>query len=141
MAINFFEEDIAYKLPEKGIHKKWLKTLASRENFKIKELNYIFCSDEYLHQMNMDYLNHDTLTDIITFDNSEKDHAIEGDIFISIPRVQENATTQEQDFIIELRRVLAHGILHLMGYRDKTEQEVKQMREKEDLGIQSFPQD
>ena len=138
MAIHFFEEDISFNLPEKNIHKKWLRSLAATEGFKIGELNYIFCSDEYLYQMNLDYLNHDTYTDIITFDNSESDKDIEGDIFISIPRVRENASTQNTEFMIELRRVLAHGTLHLMGYKDKTSSEVKEMRSKEEFGISLY---
>jgi len=138
MAINFFEEDISFKLPEKNPHKKWLKAIASPEGYVISDLNYIFCSDEYLYQMNREYLNHDTYTDIISFDNSEEEKDIEGDIFISIPRVRENASMQKTEFIIELRRVLAHGILHLMGYRDKTKSEISVMRSKEEYSISLF---
>jgi len=140
MAINFFEEDISFKLPDKNPHKKWLKSIAATEGFTIRDLNYIFCSDEYLYQMNLDYLNHDTYTDIITFDNSENKMEIEGDIFISIPRVRDNASIQNTEFILELRRVLAHGTLHLMGYRDKTESEIGEMRNKEDYSISLYPE-
>jgi probable rRNA maturation factor len=139
MAINFFVEDISFKLLEKNKYKKWLRSLAKTDGFVIADLNYIFCSDEYLYQMNVDYLKHETFTDIITFDNSEKEMDIEGDIFISIPRVQENAFTQEIEFSTELKRVIAHGLLHLMGYRDKTKDEVAIMRNKEDMGIAIFP--
>lgn len=138
MAINFFEEDLSFKLPDKGKHKNWLKLLASEEAFKIKDLNYIFCSDEYLYQINVDYLNHDTYTDIITFDNSERDKELEGDIFISITRVQDNAKQEDQIFETELRRVLAHGLLHLMGYGDKTELETAVMREKENQSLSKY---
>lgn len=141
MAINFFEEDISFKLPQKTKYKNWLKNIAKDEAFVVKDLNYIFCSDEYLYQMNMEYLDHDTFTDIITFDNSEKETEIEGDIFISIPRVKENAAQQDQHFNTELRRVLAHGLLHLMGYGDKTESEISLIREKEDQNINKFPKE
>jgi probable rRNA maturation factor len=102
------------------------------EGFELEELNYIFCSDEYLHQMNLTYLNHDTLTDIITFDNSEAEQIIEGDIFISIDRVKENSEEFDVLFETELHRVLVHGLLHLFGYKDKSEREKVLMREKEE---------
>lgn len=135
MAINFFTEDIDFELPQKLKHKNWLKELAKTEGYKILELNYIFCSDEYLFQINVEYLNHDDYTDIITFDNSEDEKTIEGDIFISIDRVKENATKLDQDFNKELNRVISHGALHLMGYKDKSESESKKMRLMEDLAI------
>ncbi|HSJ68744.1 MAG TPA: rRNA maturation RNase YbeY [Anditalea sp.] len=139
MAVNFFVEDISFKFQDKNKYKKWLRSLASHDGFNITDLNYIFCSDEYLYQMNVDYLDHDTYTDIITFDNSEEEKDIEGDIFISIPRVKENAHSQDIEFSIELKRVLAHGILHLMGYRDKSSEEINAMRKMEDFGISIFP--
>ena len=95
------------------------------------DINYIFCSDNYLHQINFQYLDHDTFTDIITFDQSDKDQ-IEGDIFISIDRVHENANERNISFVNELHRVMIHGILHLLGYNDKTPKEKQLMREKED---------
>jgi ssRNA-specific RNase YbeY (16S rRNA maturation enzyme) len=91
MAIHFFSEEIKFQLPQKIKRKNWLKEIADSEGFQITELNYIFCSDEYLYQINVDYLSHHTYTDIITFDNSEDENRIEGDIFISIDRVRENA--------------------------------------------------
>ena len=91
--IIFFNEDIDFKFQGKNNFKAWLKKVADKEGFKIKDLNYIFCSDEYLHKINVDYLDHDTLTDIITFDNSEDESTIEGDIFVSIERVKENTQT------------------------------------------------
>lgn len=139
MAINFFEEDISFKLTEKNKYKKWLRTIAQTEGFIIRDLNYIFCSDEYLYQMNVEYLNHDTYTDIITFDNSAEEKDIEGDIFISIPRVIENANSQNLELNLELKRVIAHGLLHLMGYRDKTNEEIEIMRQQENMGISNFP--
>jgi len=138
MAINFFSEEIAFNLPQKLKRKAWLKEIAKTENFNIGELNYIFCSDEYLHKINVDYLNHDTYTDIITFDNSEGGKTIEGDIFISIDRVKENAVKHEQDETAELSRVISHGLFHLMGYKDKTKEQSEVMRNQENLGIQLY---
>lgn len=138
MAINFFQEDTQFNLPEKLKTKRWLKVLSFEEGFKIIELNYIFCSDEYLHTINLDYLDHDTYTDIITFDNSEEAHVLEGDIFISIDRVKDNAKKQQQEFVDELLRVLSHGFFHLCGYKDKLEQEILTMRSKEDNAILTF---
>ena len=138
MAIHFFSEEIPYTLKEKLNRKRWLTKIATNAGFKIKELNYVFCSDEYLRQMNRDYLKHDTYTDIITFDNSEKKDDIEGDIFVSIDRVRENAKTHTQEVETELNRVLAHGLLHLMGYKDKTQKEAALMRLKEEESIKLY---
>ena len=138
MAIHFFSEEITYTLKEKLNRKRWLTKIATNAGFKIKELNYVFCSDEYLYQMNRDYLKHDTYTDIITFDNSEKKDEIEGDIFVSIDRVRENAKTHTQEVETEMNRVLAHGLLHLMGYKDKTQEEAALMRLKEEESIKLY---
>ncbi len=138
MAVHFFSEDIDFKLPQKLRRKRWLKQLAAEAGFRIKELNYVFCSDEYLYQMNVDYLNHDTYTDIITFDNSEKAKELEGDIFISVDRVRENAKSVEVEEELELTRVLAHGLLHLMGYKDKAKEEASLMRSKEEEAIELY---
>lgn len=138
MAVHFFSEDISFELPEKLRRKRWLKDLAVKSGFRIKELNYIFCSDEYLYQMNVDYLNHDTYTDIITFDNSEKKGELEGDIFVSVDRVRENATTLKVEEATELTRVLAHGLLHLMGHKDKSKEEASLMRSKEEEAIELY---
>ena len=130
--IRFFNEDVPYKLPQKQATRQWLKQQAEAEGYVIGDLNYIFCSDEHVLQVNRDYLQHDYYTDIITFDQSEEEGKIEGDIFVSVDRVTDNAnqlaTTAEQ----EMRRVLAHGLLHLCGYGDKTDEEVAHMRAKED---------
>lgn len=138
--ITFQSEDIKFTLKEKIRHKTWLAKIAAKEKFSILELNYIFCSDEYLHQVNVDYLHHDTYTDIITFDNSEdKDSKeIEGDIFISIDRVRENAEKFGASVEEELHRVMAHGLLHLMGYKDKSTKDSALMREKEEESIATF---
>lgn len=138
MAIHFFSEEIKFTLREKLNRKRWLKKIATNAGFKIKGLNYVFCSDEYLYQMNRDYLKHDSYTDIITFDNSEKKGDIEGDIFVSIDRVRENAKTHTQEVETEMNRVLAHGLLHLMGYKDKTQEEVAIMRLKEEESIKMY---
>ena len=138
--ITFQSEGIKFTLKEKIRHKFWLTKLAAKEKYSILELNYIFCSDDYLHQVNLDYLNHDTYTDIITFDNSEdkKSKIIEGDIFISVERVKENAAKYTTKLDDELHRVMAHGLLHLMGYKDKTAKDSALMREKEEEGITLF---
>lgn len=138
MAISFFQEDIRFDLKPKNSYKSWLRKIAEKEGFKITELNYIFCSDEYLHKINVEYLQHDTYTDIITFDNSEKEKEIEGDIFISIERVRENSAQEKISFEEEIKRVLSHGLLHLMGYKDKTEEQQKLMRTKEEASIALF---
>lgn len=129
--IHFHSEDVPFPnevIPEDAI--KWLEKIAIRESREIGELNYIFCSDDYLLKVNQEYLNHDFFTDIITFDYSESH--IEGDIYISVDRVKENAMSIEVSFKNELHRVLAHGLLHLLGYKDKSEKERKEMRLKEE---------
>jgi len=138
MAINFFSEEIKFDLPQKLRRKAWLKKISQQEGFKIGELNYIFCSDEYLYQINVDYLNHHTYTDIITFDNSEEEKIIEGDIFISIDRVRENASKHLQDEVTELSRVISHGLFHLMGYKDKSKDQSEAMRAQEGLAINLY---
>jgi rRNA maturation RNase YbeY len=101
-------------------------------------LNYIFCSDEYLLEINKQYLDHDYFTDIITFDNSEEDKQLEGDIYISVDRVRDNAATFHTDFDSEMRRVLIHGLLHLVGYEDSSEALKTAMRAKEDEYLRLF---
>lgn len=138
MAIRFFSEEIKFNLPQKLKRKNWLKKIAESENFQVGELNYIFCSDEYLYQINVDYLDHHTYTDIITFDNSEEDQKIEGDIFISIDRVKENASRHQQIEEAELNRVISHGLFHLMGYKDKSKDQSEVMRSKEESAINLY---
>ncbi len=135
--IQFCTEDITFSLKEKLKHKAWLNEVAKQEGKKILELSYVFCSDDYLLQINQEYLNHDTLTDIVTFDNSEDPKKIEGDIFISIDRVKENGKklgTSET----ELERVMVHGLLHLLGYKDKKKEDKALMTEKEDFYIKQY---
>jgi rRNA maturation RNase YbeY len=135
--IQFCTEDVAFSLKEKLKHKAWLNEVAKKEGKKILELTYIFCSDEYLLQINQEYLNHDTLTDIVTFDNSEDPKKIEGDIFISIERVKENGEKLGTSDT-ELKRVMVHGLLHLLGYKDKKKEDKALMTEKEDLYIKQY---
>src|SRR3569833_1341462 len=132
-AINFFEEDIAYKLKQKTVVRNWVTETIQAEGFKLKELNYIFCSDSYLLQINQQYLDHDTYTDIVTFDNSDITKTITGDIFISIDRICENASKFGVTEANELHRVIIHGALHLLGYKDKSPADKKKMTLKEDF--------
>ena len=135
--VHFCTEDITFSLKEKLKHKAWLNEVAKQEGKKILELSYVFCSDDYLLQINQEYLNHDTLTDIVTFDNSEDPKRIEGDIFISIDRVKENGEklgTKET----ELKRVMVHGLLHLLGYKDKKKEDKATMTKKEDFYIKQY---
>jgi rRNA maturation RNase YbeY len=113
---------------------QWLETIAGEHGYRLGDLNYIFCSDEHLLKINQDFLQHDTYTDIITFDYVVA-KLISGDIYISTERVQENADELEQSFDRELRRVMIHGLLHLIGYGDKTEEEKKEMRMAEDKAL------
>lgn len=138
MAVYFFEEELEFDLPEKLKIKRWLHHIAKGEGFRIKNLNFIFCNDEYLYRLNVEYLNHNTYTDIITFDNSESDKYLEGDIYISIDRVKENAVNRGGDFLMELKRVMSHGLFHLCGYPDKSPSQKKTMRSKEDQAMKTF---
>ncbi|HAK77909.1 MAG TPA: rRNA maturation RNase YbeY [Runella sp.] len=138
--IQFFNEDVDFKILNPRKTKTWLKNIIESEGFELNQLNYIFCSDEYLLSVNQQYLNHDFYTDIITFDNSEEiEGIVEGDIFISIDRVKENAEQLSKTFKEELLRVLAHGVLHLVGYDDHEDEDELVMRQKEDTYIATFP--
>ncbi len=129
-----FHKETNFELTQKTKYKHWIKTIILNLEKRVGEINYIFCDDEYLLEINQKYLKHDTYTDIITFDYSEN-NLISGDIFVSIERVKENAQLYSKSFEEELYRVLAHGILHLCGFKDKTEKESKEMREREDWAI------
>lgn len=135
MAINFFIQEVKYNIRNKTILKKWLKEAIVSHHYILNELNIILCSDTYLHEMNVKYLNHDTLTDVITFDNSEMPQHVEGDIFISIDRVRDNAQSLNVLIEAELHRVIVHGTLHLLGFKDKTVQEKEMMRKMEDFWL------
>ncbi|MEQ8907106.1 rRNA maturation RNase YbeY [Ekhidna sp.] len=132
MNISFFNEDIDFQLDHSQKIAHWVSSIITTHQRKLSEINYIFCSDNYLLEVNKEHLNHDYFTDIITFDNSETGDEIEADVFISIDRVRENAQLQRTSFQNELNRVMIHGVLHLLGFGDKSEAEQKVMREKED---------
>lgn len=139
-AIHFFTEDVDFTLKQKSEIRKWILTTIKNESYRLKEVNYIFCSDDYLLEINRQYLNHDTYTDIITFDTSEKERMVVGDIFISIERIRENADKFKSSERDELHRVMIHGVLHLLGYTDKGKKEKAQMTDKENqyLGLRNF---
>ncbi len=139
-AIQFFSENIEHPFSseqEKGLF-VWLSSIVRSENGELRSLTYIFCDDEYLHRLNVEYLDHDTLTDVITFPY-QVPPVVEGDVFISVERTRENASELGVPAETELRRVMAHGLLHLLGYVDKTPQEEMQMRAKEDRYLAEWP--
>jgi rRNA maturation RNase YbeY len=136
--IFFFLEETNYRIRNKSLLRNWLINSISAENKRVGELNIILCSDRYLHKINVDFLQHDTFTDIITFDNSEED-IITGDIFISINRVKENAKIFSVTIKEELHRVIIHGVLHLCGYGDKTGLEKRLMTSKENYYLAERP--
>lgn len=140
ISINFFNEDVVFSLPSPSLVSAWIMDIIHAETFSLLELNFIFCSDSYLLELNRHYLDHDFYTDIITFDNSDISNSIEGDIFISIDRIADNAKLLELDFIDELHRILAHGVLHLIGFSDKVDKLASLMRQKEDyyLSLRKF---
>jgi rRNA maturation RNase YbeY len=137
--INFFSEDIDFPLESESAIKEWVIQSVEKENCHPGDINFIFTSDKYLLQINKDHLNHDYFTDIITFDYRIED-TISGDLFISIDRVKENSTQISTPFTEELHRVLIHGILHIIGYNDKSPEEESIIRTKEDfyLSLRTF---
>lgn len=134
MAIGFNVEEIKYNFKDKLVRKGWLKEVIKDAGKMIGEINYIIVSDEYLLQINQQYLKHDTYTDIITFDYCE-DNKVSGDMYISIDRVRENAINFNVTEEHELNRVLVHGLLHLLGQKDKTKSDALEMRRKEELWL------
>ena len=132
-----FNYETQFELTNEDQISTWISSVIQSENKKEGDINYIFCNDEYLLNLNEQYLDHDTLTDIISFDYSVGNE-LHGDIFISIERVQENAQDFNVTFQEELKRVLVHGVLHYCGYKDKTEQDEQIMRNKEDEKIKMF---
>lgn len=126
-----------FLLNNEEVYANWITNVIQSENKLEGEINYIFCDDDYLHQINVEYLNHDTLTDIISFDYSEG-NLVQGDIFISVDRVRENAIDFNVSFKQELLRVMVHGVLHYCGYKDKSDSEELIMRQKEDEKIKMF---
>lgn len=132
--ISFNTLSIGFKLQEKTKLKRWIKTVAEKEKHKTGNINYVFCTDDELLEINIRHLNHKTLTDIITFDYTEG-NTIHSDIYISVERVYENAKKFKVDFENELHRVMIHGILHLCGYKDKTKADADLMRKKENQAL------
>ncbi len=129
--VRYFSEDIKFNFKGRRGNNRWLSAVAEKEGRKIDEVNVIFCSDPYVLDVNRKYLGHDYYTDIITFDYCEGE-VISGDLFISVDSVKDNASFYGASFDEELHRVIVHGILHLIGYDDGTDEEKKTMREKED---------
>lgn len=132
-----FNYETEFTLENEQAFEDWLSRVIVSENKKEGEINYIFCDDEYLHKINLEYLNHDTLTDIISFDYS-MGNELNGDIFVSIERVKDNAADFNVLFEDELKRVIVHGVLHYCGYKDKSEVDEALMRSKEDEKIAMF---
>lgn len=133
MAIQFSSHRTSFKLPNPKKTAAWIEKVVKAEKLKVGSLSYVFCTDKYLLEINQQYLNHDTLTDIITFDFTEPgSRLLEGEIYISVPRVRENAKGLGEDFIKELHRVIIHGVLHLVGYGDKGKKKKEEMRKRED---------
>ena len=132
-----FNYETSFELKSESLLEYWIDNVVSEGGFCIGEINYIFCDDEYLHKLNVEFLQHDTLTDIISFDNT-LGNLISGDIYISIERVTDNAKDFNVSFLDELHRVMIHGILHYMGYKDKSEEEKLKMRNAENMALSRF---
>jgi rRNA maturation RNase YbeY len=132
-----FNYETPFILENESVYEDWISRIIVSEGFEEGEINYIFCDDAYLHKINMEYLNHDTLTDIISFDYTVG-NVLQGDIFVSVERVQDNATDYKVSFDEELKRVLSHGVLHYCGYKDKSPEDEVIMRNKEDEKIKMF---
>ena len=140
MPVNYFSEETQFLLSEPEAHASWINSVIELESHEASDINFIFCSDDYLLELNRKHLNHDYYTDVITFDNTEDTGGISGDVFISIDRVAENAEKLAFTLQDELDRVMVHGVLHLLGYGDKTEKEALEIRKKEDhyLSLRAF---
>ena len=132
-----FNYETDFELDNEEQYEDWISRIIESEGFDEGEINYIFCDDEYLHKINVEYLDHDTLTDIISFDYTVG-NLIQGDIFISIERVKDNASDFNVSFEDELKRVLSHGVLHYCGYKDKSPKDEALMRSKEEEKMQMF---
>ena len=132
-----FNYETDFELDNEALYEDWISRIIESEGFDQGEINYIFCDDEYLHKINVEYLNHDTLTDIISFDYTVG-NLIQGDIFVSVERVKDNANDFNVSFEEELKRVLSHGVLHYCGYKDKSPEDEVLMRSKEDEKMQMF---
>ncbi len=138
--LHFFTQETNFRIRKIRLLKEWLIETIKSENETLDTLNIIITSDEYLHQMNVEHLNHDTLTDVITFEYNEDNEPIQGDIFISIDRVKENAKQFKQRQLDELHRIIIHGTLHLLGFKDKCDTDKEQMTQKEDYYLSLRPE-
>lgn len=138
MPVRFFQEETDFIPKQKNNLKKWISNVIKCEHSSPGEINYIFCSDNYLLQINKNFLSRDYYTDIITFDQSDDPNEINGDIYISVDRVEENAKNNSSPFEEELHRVMIHGVLHLLGFKDHSDEEKKKMREKEDACLSLY---
>lgn len=139
-AVHFFSENIEFSVASPKYLTQWILQTILAENHQLSFLNYIFCNDAYLLSINEEYLQHHDFTDVITFTYAEDPLTIEGDIFISIDRVRENAQAFQTSFENELHRVMIHGVLHLLGYKDKSETDQQIMREKENSYLSLYNQ-
>ncbi|MGB5417970.1 rRNA maturation RNase YbeY [Algibacter sp.] len=134
-----FNYETSFKLDSEEQISKWIIETIASENFKLEEINYVFCDDDYLHKLNVEFLKHDTLTDIISFEYSVG-KIIQGDIFISVERVADNAKDFGVSFEEEVKRVIIHGVLHYCGFKDKTDDDAKVMRDKENFYLSQLIQ-
>jgi len=130
--IHFFNEDVNYRLRDKKKIRNWVINTIDNEGYELESINFIFTSDSYLHKINVDYLSHDTYTDIITFEYNENGLPILSDIYISLDRCRENAKTLKLSLTNEVHRIIIHGVLHLLGYKDKNKKDKDLMTSKED---------
>ncbi len=135
--IFFFKEEIKFRLSERDKLHLWILKMIKKEGFYLSNINFIFCKDSYLRRINREYLEHDYFTDIITFDNSVSKKIIDGDIYISIDRIRINSNTYDNSFKDELHRVMAHGVLHLLGYGDKNKTQKTEMKKMEDYFLKT----
>jgi len=136
--INFFNEGVSTTIKQKILLRKWIEQSIQAEDFNTGNINFILCSDQYLHEMNVKYLDHDTLTDVITFDYSEG-KTISGDIFLGVETIEDNSNTFSREFVDELHRVIIHGVLHLCKYNDKTKNEKEIMTKMENTYLSLRP--
>ena len=139
MSIHFFAHEVALPFSSSPLHEHFFKFIITSENATLGNLIFVFCSDEYLYSLNVQFLNHSYFTDVITFDHSSEHRLVNGEIYISIQRVQDNASFFFVSFQHELARVMIHGVLHLLGYKDSTNEEVQLMRFKENKYLSIYP--
>ncbi|MBI9033472.1 MAG: rRNA maturation RNase YbeY [Bacteroidales bacterium] len=137
MKISVENIDITNQIQDRAKFNLWISQVAASYDCKIGQLTYVFCDDEYLHKINVDHLEHDTYTDIITFDYSTPD-VINGEIYVSVDRIKENASKMGLDYESEFLRVVIHGVLHLCGYKDKSDEQKLVMREQEEICVSLY---